>query len=179
MFRKITPTTGEAAMSLPGDDIVPDADVVMNRAFTLQATPDKVWPWFMQLGKNRAGWYLPSSVERYIPRKKRALHHIEPSLQNLEVGKIIDDWGGRDATFEVVAIDRPHALAYKSKRGSMAVSWAITLHPQGAATRVIIRLRLSPVKHKWLASSGGELIDLLTIAGLEAGLRQRLAQGKT
>jgi hypothetical protein len=33
-------------------------DVVMDRAFTLPAAPAQVWPWFNQLGKNRAGWYM-------------------------------------------------------------------------------------------------------------------------
>ena len=57
----------EAARPLPGDDVVPDADVVMDRAFTVDAAPAEVWPWLAQLGKQRAGWYLPGPVERLVP----------------------------------------------------------------------------------------------------------------
>jgi hypothetical protein len=49
----------EITRVLPGDELVPDAQVVMDRAFELPAPPYEVWPWFAQLGKNRAGWYLP------------------------------------------------------------------------------------------------------------------------
>jgi hypothetical protein len=40
---------------------------------------------------------------------------------------------------------------------------------------VHLRLRLGPVRRKWLARTGGEFIDALTIAGMAAGLRERLA----
>ena len=52
-------TDDEVAASLPGDAIVPDARVVIDRATTLAAPPERVWPWIVQLGKRRAGWYFP------------------------------------------------------------------------------------------------------------------------
>ncbi|MGH3458433.1 hypothetical protein, partial [Aeromicrobium sp.] len=64
-------TAGEVAASLPGDDLV-RADVTMDRAFTLDASPSVVWPWLVQVGKDRAGWYLPHVVERFVPRRRRA-----------------------------------------------------------------------------------------------------------
>jgi hypothetical protein len=147
MFAKIRATPEEIATALPGDDIVLSADGVMDRAFTLPGTPAIVWPWFMQLGKNRAGWYFPRSIEALIPKRRRALRHIEPNLQNLAVGKIIDDWGGPHATFEVAILEPPYILVYTSKRGNMSVSWAITLRPaDNDKTRVQLRLRFAPIK---------------------------------
>ena len=61
------PTPAEWAATLPGDDLVDPADVVMDRAFSLPAPPDTVWPWLVQLGKRRAGWYLPRWVDRVLP----------------------------------------------------------------------------------------------------------------
>ncbi len=49
----------EVHAMLPGDGLVPAADVVMDRGFDLPAPPAAVWPWFVQLGKGRSGWYLP------------------------------------------------------------------------------------------------------------------------
>jgi hypothetical protein len=171
----VAPTKSEVAAALPGDDIVSAADIVMNRGFTLSAPPESVWPWLAQLGKRRAGWYLPRSAERLVPPGRRAIRRIDPAMQDLAVGDVIPDWGGRNETLEVVSIQAPQTLVFRSQRGRMAMSWAIHLEPMEAGrTRVVLRLRLGPVRRKWLARSGGELIDLLTIAGLAAGLRERV-----
>jgi hypothetical protein len=174
-FAGVSPLSSERAARLPGDDIVPAANVVMDRAFTLDAPVETVWPWFCQLGKGRAGWYLPARVERLLPAGRRALRWVDPALQALSVGDVIDDWGGRNATFEVAILTSPSTLVHRSRRGNTDLSWAIVLEPtNGSATRVQLRLRLGSVKHRRLASSVGDLIDLVTIAGLAAGLRERV-----
>ena len=89
-------TASERRAVLPGDDLVA-ADVVMDRGFDLPAPPEDVWPWLVQLGKRRAGWYLPASVERLVPPSRRALRHVEPRWLVHEVGDVIPDWGGADA----------------------------------------------------------------------------------
>ncbi len=175
MRRDVEPTFDEVVAALPGDEIVPEADVVMDRAFTLPGPPELVWPWFVQLGKGRSGWYFPRSVERFIPPRRRALRRIDAELQHLAVGDIIDDWGGRKGYFEVAMMAPPNTLVHTSTRGGTHLSWAITLRPLGANTRVLIRLRLAPVRHQRLAESVGGFFDLATIAGLAAGLRERLA----
>ena len=178
MFESVEASPEDVARSLPGDDLVPRADVVMDRAFDLPAAPGEVWPWFVQLGKKRAGWYLPARLERIIPPKRRALRRIDPSLQELRVGSVIPDWGGRHETFQVAILDPGHALVHTTQRGRTFGSWAIVLTPYddrgAAATHVQLRLRLSPVKRKRLAETVGEGFDAATIAGLAAGLRERL-----
>ena len=170
----VKPTAAEVAAALPGDDLVPDANVVMDRGFDLAAPVQQVWPWFVQLGKQRAGWYFPRWVERVIPRSRRALWRIEPGLQNLQVGDVIADWGGADATFEVAQLTPPNTLVHTSRRGRVRLTWAITLSPQGDGTRAHLRLRLAGVKRERLAEVGGGLFDWLTIVGLAAGLRERV-----
>ena len=179
MFGSVAVTEAERSASRAGDRILPRADVVMDRAFTVPGDPDTVWLWLVQLGKRRAGWYLPSSIERFLPRLRRAARIVDARWQDLDVGDVIPDYGGRHETFEVAEIQPPSALVYRSRRGSTDVTWSITLEPvPGAdppATRIFLRLRLSPVRRRWLAVTAGELLDLLTIAGLAAGLRERLA----
>lgn len=169
-------TPDEVRRACPGDGLVAPADVVMDRGFDVPATPGVVWPWLVQLGKGRAGWYLPRRVERVLPRGHRAARTLDPGRADLAVGDVVPDYGGRDATFTVDAIDRPSSLVYRSRRGRMQVSWAILLRPDGDGTRVHLRLRLGPVRRRWLATSAGELLDVLTIAGMAAGLRERVAQ---
>ncbi len=176
MRAEIRPTEIERNAAMAGDEIVADADAVMDRAFTVPGPADEVWPWILQLGKRRAGWYLPKAVERWTPRSRRALRTIDDRWLHLGVGDVIPDYGGRDETFTVAQIAAPHTLVYRSQRGSVSVSWSIALSPAGTdATRVHLRLRLGPVKRLWLVNSVGEMFDALTIAGLAAGLRERLA----
>ncbi len=80
-LKDVAPRVDEIAAALPGDDLVPDADVVMDRAFTVGSAPELVWPWLLQLGKQRAGWYLPRGVERLIPPSRRAVRRVEPGWQ--------------------------------------------------------------------------------------------------
>jgi len=174
-FVSVSPTSEERTAARPGDEIVPHPDVVMDRGFTVGAVPEAVWPWLVQLGKRRAGWYLPRSVERLVPPRRRALRRLDPRWQRLAVGDVIPDYGGPHETFEVAVIVEPRVLVYRSRRGHTNVSWAITLTPlDGPRTRVHLRLRLAPVRHRRIVEVGGGLFDLLTIAGLAAGLRERV-----
>jgi hypothetical protein len=171
----VRPTAAEVARPLPGDELVPSADVVMDRAFSLPAPPAVVWPWLVQLGLRPAGWSLPRCVEAAIPPRRRALRRIAPTLQRLTVGDVIPDWGGAGATFEVAVLRAPEALVHRSTRGKVALSWALVLAPEGSGTRVALRLRLGGVRRPLLARTVGGSLDLLTVVGLAAGLRERVA----
>ena len=174
-MNRASATAAERRTPLPGDDLV-DADVVMDRGFDLPAPPDRVWPWLVQLGKRRAGWYLPVAVERFVPPRRRALRRIEPRWLDHEVGDVIPDWGGADATFTLAAIEPLRVLLYTSRRGHTDVTWCLHLTPTASGgTRVHLRLRMGPVRHRRLAETGGGLFDALTIMGLAAGLRERVS----
>ncbi len=64
---------------MAGDGIIARPDVVMDRAVTVAAPPAAVWPWLVQLGKKRAGWYLPAAAERFVPPRRRAAWRIDPA----------------------------------------------------------------------------------------------------
>ncbi|MGG5260542.1 SRPBCC family protein [Phycicoccus avicenniae] len=179
MFGTIAVTDDERAAPREGDDLVPGADVVMDRAFTLRAAPAEVWPWLVQLGKRRAGWYLPRSVERFVPPSRRALRVIDARWQGLAVGDTIPDYGGRHETFDARVVDPPRVLVYTSRRGAVDLSWSITLVPVGEGTRVFFRLRLGGVKRKRLAETAGGFFDALTLAGLAEGLEERVTPGSS
>jgi hypothetical protein len=174
-FDTVTATAAERATARPGDDLVAPADVVMDRAFTVAAAPAEVWPWLVQLGKRRAGWYLPGGLERLLPARRRATRTIQPRWQDLAVGDVIPDYGGRDEIFEVAAIEPERSLVYRSRRGHTDGTWSITLiSAAGNHTRVFLRPRMAPVKHRRLANTLGDFVDLVTIAGMAAGLRDRI-----
>ena len=147
----------------------------MDRAFTLPAPPEDVWPWLVQLGKRRAGWYFPRWVERFVPRSRRGLRRLDPTHLGLAVGDVIPDWGGRDETFTVAELVPSSHLVHTSVRGRTHLSWCLHLSPlEGGRTRVHLRLRLAPVRRQRLAEVVGGSFDWLTVTGLASGLRERV-----
>jgi len=177
MLGSVEASDAEKNASRPGDALVEPADVVMDRAFTVEAPPQAVWPWLVQLGKGRAGWYMPRAIERFLPAPRRAARSLNPAWLRLEGGDVIPDYGGRDATFQVAQIAPPSVLVYRSRRGRTNLTWSLALESVSSdpgRTRVFLRLRMAPVRHKLLARTAGELIDLLTVAGMAAGLAERL-----
>jgi|HubBroStandDraft_5_1064220.scaffolds.fasta_scaffold139630_2 hypothetical protein len=175
LFTSIAPTTEERRASLPGDFVVPVPDVVLDRSIDVPATPQVLWPWIVQLGKKRGGWYLPETIERWIPESRRGLREVDTRYQKLAVGSVVPDWGGQRASFEVALLEPESALVYRSQRGRVKLSWAIVLTATGdEATRLQLRLRLGGVRHRRLARSAGGLLDRVTVAGLAAGLDERM-----
>jgi hypothetical protein len=182
MFSSVEASEAERNTGRPGDALVEPADVVMDRAFTLEASADAVWPWLVQLGKGRAGWYFPSTIERFLPSSRRAARSLNPAWLSLGAGDVIPDYGGRNETFQVAQITPPTALVYRSRRGRTSLTWSLSLEPADSElgrTRVFLRLRMAPVRHKLLARTAGELIDVLTVAGMAAGLAERLRSRDT
>lgn len=93
-------TTGEVQGPLPGDDLVPDG-AATTRAITIAAPPAQVWPWLVQIGFGRAGWYSYDWIDNDgRPSATRVLR----DLQGLAVGDRIPMTP--DLGFVVVALDR-------------------------------------------------------------------------
>jgi glyoxylase-like metal-dependent hydrolase (beta-lactamase superfamily II) len=102
-------TGAERAMPLPGDDLVPTPVVQTTHAVTIGAPPDQVWPWLVQTGQGRAGFYSDSKAwDRCVDWYYRRLSHQQPwqptvgyhvaaddrivaAWQNPRVGDIIAD----------------------------------------------------------------------------------------
>ena len=56
-------TDAEVARSLPGDEVVTRPSFNATRAITIQARPEAVWPWIVQIGSRRAGWYSLDQID--------------------------------------------------------------------------------------------------------------------
>jgi hypothetical protein len=183
--------------ALSGDELIADPELQIDRASVFGASADELWPWIVQLGKGRAGWYMPRTVERLAvwPPRKRAARAIVDAFQALAPGERVPDWGPGDPAFEVVSVQAPRALVYLSRRDRannwawpaadarasdvMAFSWALVIEPiDGRSSRLHIRLRgrlgrRGPLRP--LMTALGGLFDYVTIVLLFAGLRERVA----
>ncbi|AQZ70487.1 hypothetical protein BKM31_18700 [[Actinomadura] parvosata subsp. kistnae] len=85
-------TDEEAIAAMPGDELVPDADVT-TRAVSIDAPPGRVWPWLVQIGWGRAGWY---SYDWLDNDGRPSADRIIPELQHLRVGDIVPILPGRE-----------------------------------------------------------------------------------
>jgi hypothetical protein len=79
-------TPYEVGSALPGDDLLPEAQFRCTRAITIQAPPVLVWPWLVQVGCLRAGFYSNDLLDNLGHPSARDL---VPELQQLEVGQWI------------------------------------------------------------------------------------------
>ncbi len=67
----------------PGVGLVPEGERGATMAVTIDAPPDQVWPWLVQLGGDRGGWYSWDQLDNAGRPSARAVH---PEWQHLAVG---------------------------------------------------------------------------------------------
>ena len=82
-------TVEERVAPLPGDELVPDARYRVDHAVTIHAPADSVWPWLVQLGQDRAGFYSYAWLERMVGDDIHNADRIHPEWQRLEVGDTV------------------------------------------------------------------------------------------
>jgi hypothetical protein len=131
-------TDEEVERPMPGDEVVEDPTFNATRAVTIRARPEEIWPWIVQIGVNRAGWYsydLLDNLER--PSARRIL----PQFQNPKAGDVIPM--GPDGTQGpyVKDFEQNRWMVWWDQKGGM--SWCWGLYPgDEARTRLIPRVRL-------------------------------------
>jgi len=130
-------TSDEANRPMPGDELCPRPQLNATRAVTVAAEPEDIWPWLVQWGWNRAGFYSYDLLDNL---GRPSAGQIPPQFQRLAVG----DWvpmGGKTTPYTAYRVARLEhgTLMLWDKPGG---SWLWLLEPDGAGrTRLITRLR--------------------------------------
>jgi hypothetical protein len=130
-------TPQEVKRSMPGDGQLFASSFTATRAITVAATPGDVWPWLVQIGFGRAGWYAYDWLDNL---GKPSADRIIPELQTIAVGDWIPMSGTIDerTAFRVAAFE-PNTSLLWTKPDS---TWSWVLEPIDAQhTRVVSRLR--------------------------------------
>jgi hypothetical protein len=158
-----------SARSLPGDDLVPNPNASDTRVITIDASPALVWPWLVQMGFGRAGWYSYDALDM----KGSSSDSIKPELQALALDDLVPtdpDGGFRVKVLEpehslVLYVDTAMVAARPNRRPSRArgsagiavsgaalqaavppefkAAWAFVLEPlEGDRTRLIERFQV-------------------------------------
>jgi hypothetical protein len=150
-------TDEEIAAPMPGDELLPVAEFHPTRAITIAARPEEIWPWIVQIGFNRAGFYAYDLLDNLA---RPSAERIIPELQEPKVG----DWIPMSPTvndvtaFRVKAFE-PNRWMLWSKPDS---TWCWSLRPiDDEQTRLVCRIR---AKYEW-----GKPTVLLSLLLLELG----------
>jgi hypothetical protein len=126
--RRVSVRTGvsdeEAFGSLPGDEFIAHPMVEWTRGVTVRTSPERVWPWLVQMGYERGGWYTPELVDlfanRWVFGQRRqfpaSASRLLPEYQHVAVGDLICDGPDYASFFRVLRVDLQHALVYRSIR---------------------------------------------------------------
>ena len=178
----------QAMMPLLGDDIVPDPQVVTNHAIDIDAPPDCVWPWLVQMGWHRGGCYTARWVDQLLfPLNWPSVNRIIPELQDIDVGDFIPDGAPEtECGFIVEQLERSRAMALHSTshlpaswrdKASLDWSWAFVLIPADGGQRTRFLFRSRWVTSPWWLTLGGWLgivpADLLMSHDMLHGVKER------
>jgi hypothetical protein len=165
-------TRDEAAGAYPGDELIPDPDGGATMATTLPAPPERVWPWLVQMGGGRGGWYSWDWLDNDgAPSADR----IVAQWQRLEVGQhLYRAPKGPTNWWTVVVLEPNRTLVLQASYGSLTGQgfdprssprpwasvegiWGFHLRPApGGRTRLVTRTR-NRSRPRWSARPFGLL----------------------
>ena len=110
-LRNLGATRAERRATLPGDEIIPGAKSRSTMAVTIDLPPSEVWPWLVQMGCNRAGFYSWDSLDN---GGRPSATEIHPEWQTLAVGdRVVSTPDGR-AWFDVERLEPERVLVLRS-----------------------------------------------------------------
>jgi hypothetical protein len=146
-YLRLGATDEEVGDPMPGDGLVPDADLIATRAGTIHAVPGEVWPWLAQIGQGRGGLYSYDWAENLVGCDMHSADRIEPAWQDVHVGDEVRLHPEIPLTVAEVDPDRALVLSGGVPAGGSAppyeFAWAFVLvpAPDDAMTRLVIRER--------------------------------------
>jgi hypothetical protein len=150
-------TAEEVARSIPGDDLVPSPSFCATRAVTIHGRPEDVWPWLVQIGYGRAGFYGYDLIENLgSSTGVRSAGSILPELQHPKTGDVLPISAVASLVFGSIQPDR--YLVWRGAATPIDSSFVWALYPIDAShTRLISRIRL---RYHW--RDRGLALDLFT-----------------
>jgi hypothetical protein len=96
----------ESELSLPGDDLVAEPTAIETRGIAIEAPTSAVWPWLVQMGYQRAGWYSYDTLDKKAANADRIL----PEFQHLVAGEIMPTHPGGGFRVEIVEPEKSLVL---------------------------------------------------------------------
>jgi hypothetical protein len=188
-------TWDEVVRPLPGDDLIANPLYVMTRAITIAAPPAAAWPWAVQLGQNRGGFYTYDWLENLARLDIHSADEIRLEWQDPAAGQdfiTLDPDATMKMTF--VTVDPGRAFVLRSGapgeppqgpgdffKGEIEWTWAFALEPvDGGRTRLIARSRAAWADTTSSRLARGFLLGpahLIMERGMLRGIKKRAERG--
>lgn len=136
-------STAEVREALPGDDTVPTPAWTYTHAITVESPPEKLWPWLIQLGADRAGFYSYRALENMIGCHITHAEGIDPAFQHLDVGDhVVLHPKSPPLTVSMIDPERTLVLVGPGPTPADSALWSFHLRPTPTGgTRLIERGR--------------------------------------
>jgi hypothetical protein len=134
-------TAAERQRVMSGDALIGRPTYEATLAVTIEAPPDCIWPWLVQMGYQRGGLYSYDWLDRWFGYLDRpSATHIMPEFQHLEAGDEIPI--GRGLGFPVRAVEQNRTLLLAGVVERFRWTWEFALYPiDGQRTRLVSRNR--------------------------------------
>jgi hypothetical protein len=143
-------TVAELEEALPGDDILPNPKHQATHAITINAPVARVWPWLVQIGQNKGGFYSYSLLENVVGCDIHNAEKIIPEWQVLRAGDVL--WLHPKAPpLPVLVVEQGRTIvigglgeeqADGGSKYNRAGTWAFVLREvDPSTTRLIVRIR--------------------------------------
>ena len=137
-------TEAERALELPGDALVPEPQWTYNHAISIDAPRSAVWPWLLQLGQGRGGFYSYEGLENLVGCQIHNVLELRPELQQLHVGDTIVTHGRSGFGPPVTRIEPERSLVLggvPNEKGSQSTWGFHLLDAPDGSTRLLERGR--------------------------------------
>jgi hypothetical protein len=166
-------TPEELARRMHGDEIVRRPIFNATRVVTVNARPEDIWPWLVQIGFGRAGWY---SIDLFDNLGRHSSERIVPELQHIEVGDLVPLGPGEGSGMFVKEFVLNQSILWWTGKEAQT-TWAWGLYPTiGGATRLVTRVRApfswrQPISAVWLVLT--EVADFPMMRKCLLGIKHR------
>jgi hypothetical protein len=146
-------TDAEVKRAMPGDEIVSKPSFNATRAVTIHAPAQNIYPWIVQMGVTRAGWYSYDLLDNL---GRRSAESLLPEHQNIQIGDLIPISPNGKQGMWVKYFRKNKWMLWWDKKGD--TTWIWEIHPEGENQfRLITRIRV-----KYRLFSSAVLFNLLT-----------------
>jgi hypothetical protein len=170
-------TQQEIARPMPGDELDAHPTFLATRAITITGTPHEIWPWLVQMGYDRGGYYGYDIIENIgSERGPDSAERIVPELQDVKVGDEVPISDLGSWVFHAIEPERYFIWTGETADSGLGFTWA--LYPiDESHTRLVSRIRWS---HQWSQSSQigtdlfTEFTDHLAVRKILQGVKGRV-----
>jgi hypothetical protein len=164
-------TDEEIGHAMPGDEIVDQPTFNATRAVTIHAPAEYIYPWIVQMGVTRGGWYSYDLLDNLA---RPSAEVIMPEHQHLHIGMVVPMSPDGKQGLQVKDFKENEWLLWWDNSGD--TSWVWEIYPAGkSASRLITRVR---VKYRWLSPAVLfnlliEFFDIVMMRKCMLGIKRR------